>query len=282
MRDSERKSWQPSIALLSILTLAAAAAVRADEPTDDQRRALREVVRLGECPEVKVLGSGVRVLSLSPRGFLGVEASNLTPELRRHFGVPEDAGVLLARVVPGSAAEAAGLEVGDVVTRVGEEEITTVGRLGSAVRQADGGETVEIEYWRGGEKRATRATLEERERCTFEVGDRLRALDLKGIVDLRDFDIDIDREALRETLRNVQETLGEVDWAKHFEGLKVIDLEQVEERMEELQERLEELEERIEKEVGDQLDRAREQREKAERDRERSERDRGGAPNDAI
>ena len=34
------------------------------------------------------------------RGYLGVQLLNLTPELRIHFGISEDAGVMVAKVEP--------------------------------------------------------------------------------------------------------------------------------------------------------------------------------------
>jgi membrane-associated protease RseP (regulator of RpoE activity) len=52
------------------------------------------------------------------KGRLGVMVMSLTPELRKHMGAAEDRGVLVARVEKGSAAEAAGLAVGDVIVEV--------------------------------------------------------------------------------------------------------------------------------------------------------------------
>ena len=42
------------------------------------------------------------------RGYLGVGLTELTPELRTHFGVPEESGVMVSKVEPGSPAEKAG------------------------------------------------------------------------------------------------------------------------------------------------------------------------------
>ncbi|HEY0510785.1 MAG TPA: PDZ domain-containing protein, partial [Thermoanaerobaculia bacterium] len=52
------------------------------------------------------------------RGYLGIGLTELTPELRTHFGVPEEAGVMVSKVEPGSPAEKAGIKVGDILTRV--------------------------------------------------------------------------------------------------------------------------------------------------------------------
>ncbi len=132
-RSNHWKTILPAALALAVTGTAA----HAGDPGEDKRVIDEErvVMRLRDCPQVKVLGSGhAQMLSLSPHGFLGVEASSLTPELRSHFGAPEDAGVILSRVLADSAAQAAGLAVGDVVTRVDGEEITSANGLGRVVR----------------------------------------------------------------------------------------------------------------------------------------------------
>src|SRR5690606_3938335 len=49
------------------------------------------------------------------RGWLGVEPQDLTPELMRAFGLKERAGIIVASILRGSPAHAAGLRVGDIV-----------------------------------------------------------------------------------------------------------------------------------------------------------------------
>ncbi|MEM7355163.1 MAG: PDZ domain-containing protein [Acidobacteriota bacterium] len=218
----------------------------------DEERVVRRVERLVDCPDVAVLGPGVSMVSISPRGFLGVEASNLTPELRRHFGVPDDAGILLSRVVEDSAAAAAGLQVGDIVTRVDGEEITSASRLGQVIRRQEGGSTVDIEFWREGRQDQARATLEERRRCTVDIGDYLQMIDLDGIgVDLQELDLSgfaVSQEAIQDAMAAARDAFASQDWQEHIEGLQAIDLERLERRMERVQERLEELEERLDSE----------------------------------
>lgn len=96
--------------------------------------------------------------------FLGVQLSDLTPELRTHFGVPEDAGVMVGKLVDGSPAFRAGLEVGDIVTAVGGEPVASSSALARAIRGHEDGNTVVLEVWRDGQMRKISATLEERER----------------------------------------------------------------------------------------------------------------------
>ncbi len=242
----------------------------------DERVVMRTAVRMRDCP--MALGSGTQVISLSPRTFLGVEATDLTAELRQHFGVPGDAGVMLSKIVADSAAEAAGLAIGDIVTRVDDDQIASASRLGRAVRQRDGGAAVEIEYWRAGEIYRTTATLEEQERCAIDIGDTLRAINIENLPEIADIGIEIGGEALESTLEILRATLAGQDWEKHFEGLEEIDLELIEERMERVQERMERLEERLERDFGRELERVEraleQERGEAERERDRAERER--------
>ena len=95
-------------------------------------------------------------------GFLGVATTELTPELRRHFGVPEDAGVLVAKVVDDSAAANAGVQVGDVLTAVGGDTIDSTGDLIRTVGGLEPGSAVDLELWRDGTLQTLGATLGER------------------------------------------------------------------------------------------------------------------------
>jgi membrane-associated protease RseP (regulator of RpoE activity) len=70
---------------------------------------------------------------------LGVMVMGLTPELRRFFGVPNDRGVLIARVEPGSPAARAGLQVGDVLVRVGRQPARSASDVVQALAAQAGG-----------------------------------------------------------------------------------------------------------------------------------------------
>ncbi len=122
-----------------------------------RRRMHRVMKRLGD--------AGARLHGRHGGGaFLGVQLSELTPELRTHFGVPDDAGVMVGKVVDDSPALRAGLEVGDIVTAVGGEPVASASALSRAIRDNEDGDTVVLEVWRDGQVQKMDATLEERER----------------------------------------------------------------------------------------------------------------------
>jgi S1-C subfamily serine protease len=91
--------------------------------------------------------------------FLGVSSQDLTPEIRQNIDSPADSGAVIAEVVAGSAADAAGLKRLDVIVKIDGRDVQGAVNVGSAVRAKKPGDTVEIEYYRGDEKRTTTATL---------------------------------------------------------------------------------------------------------------------------
>ena len=122
-----------------------------------RRRVHRVMQRLGD--------AGARLHGRHGGGaFLGVQLTELTPELRTHFGVPDDAGVMVGKVVDDSPALRAGLEVGDIVTAVGDKPVASASALARAIRGNEDGDTVVLEVWRDGRVQKIDAALEERER----------------------------------------------------------------------------------------------------------------------
>lgn len=76
---------------------------------------------------------------LGARGVAGAELAELTPQLAEYFRGAQN-GVVVLRVAPNTPAARAGLEPGDVVTRVDGTEVRTVRALRSAVAGARDGE----------------------------------------------------------------------------------------------------------------------------------------------
>jgi len=103
-------------------------------------------------------------------GYLGVELVDLTPELREHFGAPREVGVMVGRVEAGSPAARAGLEVADVVVRIGEEPVHDSWGFSGEVSTREGGETIALAVVRDRRERRIDATLERRERDAVDIG----------------------------------------------------------------------------------------------------------------
>jgi C-terminal processing protease CtpA/Prc len=92
-------------------------------------------------------------------GRLGVGVVAITGELRKHFGAPEDRGLLVSHVEPGSPAAAAGLHVGDVITDVASQPAGSVGDVVSALATATKGTKVTIAIVRDGTATQLDATI---------------------------------------------------------------------------------------------------------------------------
>lgn len=91
-------------------------------------------------------GSALRMLD----GWIGLEAIDLPPSLREHFGAPREAGVMISDVSSEGPAYAAGLLVGDVVFEVEGESIRSPRALQQAVTRGGVGNRLEMRLMRGG------------------------------------------------------------------------------------------------------------------------------------
>jgi len=79
--------------------------------------------------------------------LLGIEMVETTPELREAMGGSKEAGVLVGKVLSGSAAEKGGLKVGDMITAVEGEKVSDVGELSEAIEKNEG-KTVDLDVVR--------------------------------------------------------------------------------------------------------------------------------------
>lgn len=95
------------------------------------------------------------------RGWLGVLIQDVTRELAESFDMKKPHGALVARVLPDSPAEEAGLQVGDIVVRFNGEEISTSSDLPPLVGSTTVGSTVPVDIIREGKRKTLRVEIEE-------------------------------------------------------------------------------------------------------------------------
>ena len=91
---------------------------------------------------------------------LGVILLDISPELRAHFGAPEDRGVLVDRVRPDSAAAKAGVHVGDVIVQIGADHASSVRAARRVLRDHHEGDRVDVVVLRDGKPLTLSATLD--------------------------------------------------------------------------------------------------------------------------
>jgi Do/DeqQ family serine protease len=89
------------------------------------------------------------------RGFIGVEYQDLTRELSQAFGLDQYLeGVVLVEVLDGSPAGKAGLEVGDVITRINNKRIKNAIQFDNEIAMNRAGAEVDISYLRRGSQKS--------------------------------------------------------------------------------------------------------------------------------
>ena len=79
---------------------------------------------------------------------LGVTIQDLNQSLAESFGLKRPDGALVANIADGSAAAAAGLKSGDVITEVNGQPVVRSGELSSLIGMAAPGEKVKLKVWR--------------------------------------------------------------------------------------------------------------------------------------
>lgn len=93
------------------------------------------------------------------RGWLGVSIQPVTDGVAEALGLQQAAGALVADIVDGGPAEAAGVETGDVILRWGDVEIAEIGDLTRAVAETQAGAAVPMTIIREGDERVITADV---------------------------------------------------------------------------------------------------------------------------
>src|SRR6516162_4532945 len=95
------------------------------------------------------------------RGQIGVAIQDLTPDIAQALGTTHTQGAVIARVVPGSAAERAGLRTNDLVVAVNGVPIRNGAELKNHVVVARIGDAVDLTVVRGGSERTVAVRIDQ-------------------------------------------------------------------------------------------------------------------------
>jgi serine protease Do len=95
------------------------------------------------------------------RGLLGVVIQQVDPEMAKQFGVDASKGALVAQVNEDSAADKAGVKVGDIILRFNGKEIDDVNHLRNVVAATPPGSKIEMVVLRDGKEKKLTATVGE-------------------------------------------------------------------------------------------------------------------------
>ncbi len=93
------------------------------------------------------------------RGLLGVTTQDLTPELVNAFNLDNKHGAAISRIENNSPAADAGLEPGDIIVSANGKQVKSSQDIRNIVGLLQIGDHVNIEYFRGNEKKSVVATI---------------------------------------------------------------------------------------------------------------------------
>ncbi len=130
---------------INTLVMDAANGVGFAIPIDTAERIVRELKKYGK---VK-------------RAWTGIYAGPVTQSIRRYLGIQEDGGAFVEGVVPGSPADEAGVQRGDIVMELGGKHVTDDDSLRRITEGLHIGEKTTIKVFRGNQRAAGEITLRE-------------------------------------------------------------------------------------------------------------------------
>ncbi|MGZ5008997.1 MAG: DegQ family serine endoprotease [Methylobacter sp.] len=97
------------------------------------------------------------------RGLLGVTTQDLTPELVKAFNLKNIQGAAVSRIEANSPAAKAGLEPGDIIVSANGRAIKNSHDIRNVIGMMQIGDKVDLEYFRGAEKKQVTATIGKQE-----------------------------------------------------------------------------------------------------------------------
>lgn len=93
------------------------------------------------------------------RPFLGINGIDVTQALGERYGLP--VGIYVDSLISGGGAEKAGIEEGDVITKIAGKKVETMKELETVKKNYKAGDTVTVELVRDGEKLSLKLTFTE-------------------------------------------------------------------------------------------------------------------------
>ncbi len=93
------------------------------------------------------------------RAFLGITMTTINSSIAQMYGFSTDSGAYVSSVVSGSAADEAGIKVGDIITAFDGEAVTSASDIMLDVRSKSPGDKVTLTYVRDGQEQTAEVTL---------------------------------------------------------------------------------------------------------------------------
>ncbi|MGA2734479.1 MAG: PDZ domain-containing protein [Syntrophobacteraceae bacterium] len=111
------------------------------------------LARMGNVP------LGLNVGGLRNAAWIGADVQSIDAVMKIRFNLPDRNGVIVTQIAPGSPAAACGLQVGDVIRRIGETRIRDVEQLESLVQKNRPGQKLSLTILRNTQQQVVSLTL---------------------------------------------------------------------------------------------------------------------------
>ncbi len=120
---------------------------------------------------VRTVYEQIRQFGRVKRGTIGVAAQTITPVLARALALPQDSGVILADVLPGSPGALAGLRVGDLILALDGKAMENGRQFDVNLYRRAAGDIATLEVLRGTARRTLDVAIAERDEDASRLGD---------------------------------------------------------------------------------------------------------------
>lgn len=97
---------------------------------------------------------------VTDKAYLAITTGTMTEQMAAQYNIDISKGVFVYSVTKGGAGDKAGLRLGDVITKMGNKDITSMADLTAAKKNYRAGDTVELTVFRGGEYITTSLTFD--------------------------------------------------------------------------------------------------------------------------
>ena len=94
------------------------------------------------------------------KAYIGITPQAMNAQMAQQYRYSVTEGVFVCSVDPGSAADKAGLQMGDVITKLGDTTISDVKDLNAAKKSYRAGDTVTLTIYRGGKTMEVQLTFD--------------------------------------------------------------------------------------------------------------------------
>jgi predicted metalloprotease with PDZ domain len=143
--------------------------------------------------------------------FGGLSLMELNEQLATYFEAPHGKGVLIEEVEKNSTAEKAGFKAGDVIVKVGKEDVENLCDISDALEEYKKGDKVDVDVIRKGARKTLTTEIDE---GSHDFRLRFRSWDRPSGSDFHDFDFDTetfkhDMEQLKQELKSMGKHIRE-------------------------------------------------------------------------